>query len=1519
VNMNSNSLPDNAIAVVGMAGRFPGANSVSAFWDNLRNGVESITTLSEQELRDNGVSEKTLADPQYVRRAPLVDGIDEFDAEFFGMPPQAARVLDPQHRLFIQCAWHALEDAGCDPDTFDGSIGVYGTSSPSGYLLHNLLSHRDPNATLGEGLNFDQFSLFLQNDKDFLATRVSHQFNLRGPSIAVQTACSSSLVAVHLACLSLLSGECDMALAGASSLAIPHRVGYRHSPGSLVSAVGHCRPFDVRADGTVFGSGVAMVALKPLQAAIDAGDRIHAVIRGSAINNDGNMKMDYAAPSPAAQADVVAEAHAVAGIDSSTVSYVECHGTGTPLGDPIEIQGLRTAFGVSDATRAAPCVLGSVKSNIGHLEVAAGIAALIKTILCLKNKAIPATLHFTSPNPELRLEQSPFVVQSKYGPWEWDGVRRAGVSSFGVGGTNAHVVLEEAPEVPAHTEPAGPQVLLLSAKTKKALGDARTALATALDSKDELDLSDVAFTLAGRRKHNVTMAAVVHDRQHAVTLLRADDHDNVFVGESATEGNESTPASAASAASAASDAKDRTIFLFPGQGAQHVGMAKGLYDTEPVFAEYFDACAAGFRAEMGIDLHAEIFGGSATDLDRIDRSQPALFTVEYALGKLIESYGVRAGAYIGYSTGEYIAATLAGVFDLETAIKTVSLRARLMHESAPGAMVAVSAGPDAIAAQLADDQFKGVELSAVNDPASCVVAGPQDRIRAFTQRLTEDGIAVRRVRATHAFHSSAMDPMLGEFEEFMSRQELRAPQTPLLSNLTGTWLSDEQATDPATWARQISSTIRFSDELDVALSDPGRILVEVGPGGSLTGSAIRNPKWSPGHRAVRLMRHPIQNADDRDMFLRALGELFWAGVDIDWARLRPEQPRLVSLPGYPFARQRHWIDPKPVVWTNIPAPGNLSSAGAAAGSGEGAANGDASRNGQSLTEVALHRIWAQHLGVEKVDRHANYFDLGGDSLIAIMIAMAAANEGMAITPQDLYEYPTLAQLAAAVDASFAASGLAKPPAADANSAVPPNIAHFLEQGLRDTGRWRVPLVVRLDPKLSTEDIQAVLTAVVNHHEALRLHLVEKAGVWEQHIEPPGQFTRLVTRSLPDAPDGPASESPEERTAVSDILAELLGGPGAGPGADQSADSDLSDFSSAPLTAVHITTAHGGPHYLGLGLHQTVADDTSRQILGSDVLAAFGQLAKGEEITLEPATTGWGEWSRRCAALATHPGALGTRAFWIENSRKANLWLADVVGDSEVAQPPSADDLTKLSSTIGANETVALDEARRRLRRSVHDIILAALGRTIAQTVGDGVLAVELEGEGRSVLRPDIDLRRTVGWFTTYYPVPLTCANAPGADPIQQIDAVHNVLKSVPHHGVGYGLMRHVYAPTAVVLGKQRTPDVYFRYEGVLPVPPPSDAAAQFDSDTAMLVHQTIPGLGHPLELRAYRSAGALHLDWWYDTRRIPGTTVEALKQNFPAVLNELVEDAIAAERKRSELAGESHEGALVDLSSLDHD
>jgi phthiocerol/phenolphthiocerol synthesis type-I polyketide synthase E len=1094
---------------------------------------------------------------------------------------------------------------------------------------------------------------------------------------------------------------------------------------------------------------------------------------------------------------------------------------------------------------------------------------LIKTILCLKNKAIPATLHYTSPNPELRLDETPFTVQSKYGPWEWDGIRRAGVSSFGVGGTNVHVVVEEAPPVPVQSESTGPQVLLLSARTAAALEESRTTLAAALVAPDAPDLSDVAFTLARRGKHAITMAAVVHDREHAATVLRAPEHDNVFVGESVGENIESN--------------SEHVVFMFPGQGAQHVGMARGLYDTEPVFAEHFDACVAGFRNEMGIDLHAEIFGHATTDLERIDRSQPALFTVEYALARLVETYGVRAGAYIGYSTGEYIAATLAGVFDLETAIKLVALRARLMHESPPGSMVAVALGPDDIAEYLTP----GVELSAVNDPGNCVVAGPNDEIRAFTQRLREAGITARRVRATHAFHSSAMDAMAAEFGEFLSGVELRRPNTPLLSNLTGTWMSDEQITDPASWARQISSTINFADELDVLLSDQDRILVEVGPGGSLTGSAMRHPKWSSGHRAVRLMRHPIQNIDDRDTFLLGLGQLWSAGVPVDWSPVTGPKQHIVSVPGYPFAHERHWVDPKPVSWTDRAIETHVVPDASTNG-----AHVDVSVNGQSQTEAVLRQIWMQCLGLGAIGRNDNFFDLGGDSLVAIGIATNASNAGLDVSPQDLYGNPTLATLATHVDAKYAAGGLAKPPAATAHAALPPNLAHFLEQGVHEAGRWRVPLILRLDAKVSLDDVRSVLTALTNHHDALRLQLVERAGTWEQHIAAPQEFGSLSSRSLPDT----GSEPEAARAAVLDIVAE------------QTAQGDL----TAPLTAVYVCGPQGAC-YLALSLHEIVADTTSREILIADLFTAFTQRLAGEDISLPPNTTSWREWSLRSAALATHPAVLDTRDFWLENSNKATLRPAD----TEITQPPHSDDLTKVSSALTVEQTSEVDDARRALGWSVEELLLAALSRTIAGTIGTGLLAVDLEGPGRSVLRPDVDLRRTIGQFTTIYPVPLPCATSDDAQATELLETVRDTLKSVPHYGIGYGLLRHLYAPTARLLSAAGSADVHFRYAGMIPQLPPIDAAVQFDSDAAMPVRDTIPGLGHAIEFRVYRHSGVLHLDWWYNTRRVQSTQVETLAQRFPIALRELIADAITAVPDASDMGSQPVELALVDLSALD--
>lgn len=1457
-------VPANAIAVVGMAARLPGANTVSAFWDNLRRGEESIVTLGESELLAAGVTEQTVGNPLYVRRAPIVDGIDEFDAEFFGFPPQTAKMMDPQHRLFLQCAWHALEDAGCDPAEYDGSIGVFATSGSSIYLMHNLLSHHDPNAILGQGATFDLINLSLLNDKDYLATRVSHLFDLRGPSLTVQTACSSSMVAIHSACQSLLNGECDMVLAGGVSLRVPHRVGYWHEPGSMVSAVGHCRPFDSRADGTVFGSGVAALVLKPLQSAIDDGDRIHAVIRGSAINNDGSAKMTYAAPNGAAQADVIAEAHAVAGVDSSSISYIEAHGTGTPLGDPIEIDGLRRAFGVSDVARQGPCAIGSVKSNIGHLAEVSGIAGLIKTILSLKNKALPASLHYAAPNPALDLDRGPFVVQSEYSAWEWDGIRRAGVSSFGVGGTNVHLVVEEAPEAPKTPAVGGPRVLRLSARTAESIDIYRETLADELARPDAVDLDDVARTLAGRRREAVRFAAVVHDQADAAAVLRATENDDVVIGEPVT------------------DADDRVVFLFPGQGAQHADMAHGLYDGEPVFAAAFDECAAGFASELGIDLREEIFGPT-TDLERTDRSQPALFTVEYSLGKLMEAYGVRAAAYAGHSIGEYAAATLAGVFDLRTAIKVVAERARLMHESAHGAMVAVSASPDEIAEFLTT----GLDIAAVNDPSGCVVSGSQDDIKKLLNDLRLRKILARRVRTAHAFHSRLMDPVVPRFTDFLSGISLRAPHTPLLSNVTGTWMTDAEATDPRFWARQIRATVRFADEIGELLAGPHRVLVELGPGGTLSGSAIRHPGWTDQHRAVRLMRHQVQNRGDHDMFLLALGQLWASGVDVDWTARSDRPGRRITLPGYPFARSRHWVEPnRDVEWAR-------GSGAAADGEGHDAAGGAPAVDDQSL-EQRLQGIWRECLGVGTVDPAQNFFEIGGDSLIAIGVAMNATNKGLDLTPQDLYEYPTISALANALSARYAVGGLndtaGRP---DVDPPVPPNITHVLEHGLRDPGRRRVPMLMQITSDVGVDDVQAVLTALTNHHDALRVRMTERAGCWEQNITAPADDIDLKVLSLPgDCERGSGRER--------EVLLEILTG-------------ELSDpeLAAPPMQAAYIRDADGTARYLAVTLLELLADTGSREILLADLAIAFGQRLEGREISLAPNPVTWRDWSQRIAALATHPAVIDSRDYWLETITKTTMHIAD----RHVTEPPRSTDFVRVGSALSTVETAEFDRARRMFQYTSEELLLGALSRAVGDTVGEGVLAVGVEGDGRSVLRPDVDPRRTVGSFTTIYPTALTCARTEGSRAVELLDDVHRTLESVPHHGIGHGLLRYVYGPTARAFSPVPPPDLFLSDAGVAPDFDLGDSPVRPDADAAMALRDKVSGWGHPVELRVYRAGGELHLDWWYDTRRVPEATVQLLATQLPAALRVLISDATASGGDNTELAGAMEELGLVDLTA----
>ncbi|HEX9940914.1 MAG TPA: amino acid adenylation domain-containing protein, partial [Thermoanaerobaculia bacterium] len=878
------------IAIIGLSGRFPGAKSVEELWRNLLGGVESIVRFTDEELTAAGVRQEMLEDPCYVKAGAVVEDADLFDAEFFSLTPREAEFIDPQHRLFLECAWEALESAGYDPDTCGRSVGVFGGVGLSTYALLNVWSNRGYLASPG-GL--------AGADKDHLTTLVSWKLNLGGPSLAVQTACSTSLVAVHLAAQALLNGECGMALAGGASILFPQRSGYLWTEGGITSPDGHCRAFDAEACGTIFGSGVGVVVLKRLEDALADGDAIHAVIKGSAVNNDGGDRVGYAAPNLEGQRRVIRAAQLMAEVEPDTLGFVEAHGTGTSLGDPIEVTALIEAFRAG-TDRTGFCALGSIKTNLGHLNTAAGVTGLIKAVLALEHRTIPPTLHFQKPNPRIDFASSPFFVNAE--PLVWEGgaaPRRAAVNSFGMGGTNAHVILEEAPE-PEPTTPSRPvQMLVLSARSAAALEAATDRLVAHLEAHPEEALAEVAHTLhVGRRGFGYRRMVLARSREEAARALAERDPRRVLTA-------------------AGGDREQPVYFLFPGQGSQYVDMARGLYEAEPVFREEVDRCADLLHPRLGFDLREVLFpsperaAAAAERLGRTAVTQPALFMVEHALAKLWVEWGIRPQGMIGHSVGEYVAACLAGVFSLEDALALVALRGRLIDELPGGAMLAVPLPEERIAPLLGDR----LSLAAVNGPAMCVVSGSREdveRLRRDAESLLAPDLECRLLHTSHAFHSAAMEPNLALFTEGVRRIGLQAPSLPFVSNVTGTWITADEATDPAYWARHLRQTVRFAEGLQtLAAASLDGVFLEVGPGRTLTTLARQHPAMvgRPAFSTLR-HRHPQDAGPDQEILLRTLGQLWLAGVPVDWrAYYARERRRRLPLPTYPFERRRYWIEP----------------------------------------------------------------------------------------------------------------------------------------------------------------------------------------------------------------------------------------------------------------------------------------------------------------------------------------------------------------------------------------------------------------------------------------------------------------------------------------------------------------------------------------------------------------------------------------------------------------------------------
>ena len=876
------------IAIVGMVGRFPGAANTDEFWRNLCQGVESSTFFTEEQI-DPSVEPELLADPNYVRARGIIAGAELFDAEFFNISPREAEVTDPQSRIFLELAYEALENAGHTAESFAGKIGVYAGSGQNTYFENHLCGRTEIIDRLGA------YQTRLANEKDFLTTRIAYKLNLTGPSISINTACSTSLVAIIQAFYVLKSHQCDMALAGGISLKTPQNRGYLYQEGGILSPDGHCRPFDANCGGTMSNNGAGIVVLKRLKDAQVDGDRIYAVIRGVGINNDGSDKVSFTAPSVNGQMDAILQAQLSAGINPETIDYIETHGTATPLGDPIEIEALTQAFGTQTEEKQF-CAIGSVKSNVGHLVAAAGVTGVIKTALALHNQQIPPSLNFESPNPEIDLDDSPFYVNTKLADWKSKShPRRAGVSSFGVGGTNAHIILEEAPPAESTTQSRPCQLLLLSAKTEAALEQKAEQLKTHLQQHPDLNLADVAYTLQqGRQAFNYRRFVTCQGRQEAIAALES-----------------SLPTQTASRYTQRRNPD--VVFMFPGQGTQYVNMGANLYRDEPVFRSTVNCCLNILQPLLDRDLREIIYPSepndeSATLLRQTVYTQPALFTIEYALAQLWLSWGIKPKAAIGHSIGEFVAACLAGVFSLEDALKLVAARGKMMWDLPSGAMLSVRLAADKLEPLLTPE----LAIAAINGPSLCVVSGTHQQVANLQETLEAQEIACKALHTSHAFHSPMMDAIVEPFAEIVSQVELSPPQMPFISTVTADWITDAQATDPMYWANHLRATVRFAEGIQKLWQQPERVLLEVGPRTTTTTLARQQATDFQKQIAISSLGRKTEGNSEWLAISQAIGQLWLSGVSIDWQSFYLNQKRSrLPLPTYPFARKRYWIDPLP--------------------------------------------------------------------------------------------------------------------------------------------------------------------------------------------------------------------------------------------------------------------------------------------------------------------------------------------------------------------------------------------------------------------------------------------------------------------------------------------------------------------------------------------------------------------------------------------------------------------------------
>ncbi|MEV6694947.1 amino acid adenylation domain-containing protein [Micromonospora sp. NPDC051196] len=1400
------------IAVIGMAGRFPDAPDLDTFWQNLVQGLESV--------RPQPVPEGA----NYVHAfAPLTDA-DCFDSDYFGISPREAMIIDPQHRLFLECAVEVLEDAGEDPERFSGRIGVYGGSSQTGHqeitrrLRAHLSNPTDLQLGLGAGMSF-------------LTTRVAYHLGLRGPAVTVQTACSTSLVAVHQAAQALLAGDCDIALAGGASVHVPIPAGEYVEDGAMAGD-GHCRAFDAAATGSVGGNAVGLVALKRLDDAVADGNTIHAVLLATAANNDGRLKIGFTAPSVDGQADVMRTALELADVPPESIGYVETHGTGTRLGDPIEVAALSAAY-ASARPRAKPGWIGSLKTNVGHSDAAAGVAGLIKTILALRHGQIPASLHFKTPNPQIDFDKSPFLVNARLRRWErTDGLpRRAGVNGLGVGGTNAHVVVEEAPTQPP-TDPGRPyQLVLVSARSPRALAAARTALADRLRTATaEPDLADVAWTTqVGRRPNEFRQAFAVTDTAELIAALDAPNARPV----------ERT-------------AGERPVaMVFSGHGGQRIGMARELYEHEPAFRDAFDECADLFAVRTSLDLRELLFRSASgaeaeARLRPVTASHPAIFTVEVALAALWGAWGVTPTMVTGHSLGSYAAAYVAGVFSLADAVAVVAARSSLLSRLAPGAMVAVPLPEQEVRTYLPAN----VSVAAVNAPEQCVVSGPIKAIDEYVARLALRGVEVRRLHIPGAGHSDLVEPLLAEFGQVLSSIECHAPRIPFVSDTTGALAGPDELRDPGYWTRHMRDTVRFTTALATVLGADDMTVLEAGPGRSLSTLAALHPNFRSGQLAVSSMPHRSDLRSDGTHLLATAGRMWAAGHELDWSGLHSgTRRRRIPLPTYPFQRNRFRLDPdadQPVTVEPLAEPDVAP---------------EPAERLATPTEVAVARAFQEVLGVPSAARSDGFFALGGDSLLATQLnTRLRAAYPIQISVREVFQAPTIAALAALIDEK---TGTAPARTADAGP-VPVERAGGAPLSFGQQRMWSIEQLglagisnvitaaLRLRGDLDVPALGTAFSGVVARHESLRTRLLVGDGSEPvQVVDAP----RPVHLDVVDLRTVPVGEREKRLDAEIDALSAVT-----------------FDLAADALLRVTLIRLGDREHVMVLLVHHIVSDGWSMGVLIREISELYAAAVERRTPQLDPLPVQYADFAvwQRAALDDVLERQLG---YWRE--RLAGLTPLDVPGDRR--RPAERSDAgAAYDFSAGADLVSGLRELATRTGTSLYMVLLAAFQVLLGRYARCDDVPVGTPVAGRS--RTEVE--GLIGFFVNT----LVMRGDLRGDPtfVELLDRVKEcALGAYEHQDVPFERLVEELAPGRdlsrtplfqAMFILQNTGEQEWALPGVevedLPVAP---GGSQFD-----------------LTLSAQESGGALHMQLIYSTDLYGPATAARLAGAFTTLLASVV-------------------------------